>query len=333
MAKKKKLTPAEDLIDSLLEDIHPTEEESDGKETVFVMPDEPEGMEQKFSGPTAKEEKYEGPSAGEGGFQSPDDVFAEASITRPVDKTIPLPLPGQKSTPEVDLNTIKKSSHDLSDPHIDKLVVNPVKLMSNVMTHMDASLVQADSLKYAQQRILDLEVELDKLRSDFDELANASEIIKSKSDEWVLKLSHLEKERIEVEENKNKEISILRNSIQHKDKEIETINLKVSELELRLKNDFKKVRVRERELENRLELAKTEKSALMRAKDDQILELKRKMDQLYSELDNYRDKCLELNKTIEANQEQFKRTVRALKLALNNLEVKDEDVIPLKKAE
>jgi hypothetical protein len=42
---------------------------------------------------------------------------------------------------------------------------------------------------------------------------------------------------------------------------------------------------------------------------------------------------LELNKTIDVNQEQFKRTVRALRLALSNLEVKEESIVPLKKAE
>ena len=103
--------------------------------------------------------------------------------------------------------------------------------------------------------------------------------------------------------------------------------------ETRLKNDFKKIRVKERELENRLELARAEKAALLRSKDEYILDLKRKIDQLQSELDNYRSKVLELNKNLDSNQEQFKRTVRALRLALTNLEHKEGEPFPLKKAE
>jgi predicted nucleic acid-binding Zn-ribbon protein len=126
---------------------------------------------------------------------------------------------------------------------------------------------------------------------------------------------------------------IVKGTLQYKETEVGRARQKIEELEARLKSDFKKIRVRERELENRLELVKAEKTALLRAKDENILELKRKIDHLQSELDNYRGKVLELNKTIDANQEQFKRTVRALRLALSNLEVKEENVVPLKKAD
>ncbi|MNT53922.1 hypothetical protein D3C72_1910420 [compost metagenome] len=63
------------------------------------------------------------------------------------------------------------------------------------------------------------------------------------------------------------------------------------------------------------------------------MEQKRKVDQLSQELDNYRKKCLELNKALDANQDQFKRTERALRLALTNLESKEENLVPLKKAD
>ena len=100
---------------------------------------------------------------------------------------------------------------------------------------------------------------------------------------------------------------------------------------------MKKVRVRERELENRLELSKMEKVALVRTKDESILELKRKIDLMSVELDNYKTKCIELNQKIESNQEQFSRTVRALRLALTNLEANEHTLsitlAPLKKAE
>lgn len=205
--------------------------------------------------------------------------------------------------------------------------------VSNVLTNIDASLVQSENLKLAQSRILELETELEKLREENDELANAAEIVKIRAEEAGSRLVSLEKDRIEQAETYQSELVILRGSLQYREAELGKAKLKIEELEARLKNDFKKIRVRERELENRLELARAEKSALVRSKDDYILDLKRKVDQLQSELDNYRSKVIELNKTIESNQEQFKRTVRALRLALSNLETKDDSAFPLKKAD
>lgn len=203
----------------------------------------------------------------------------------------------------------------------------------SVYASSDATLAQAESLRIAQQRILDLEKEVEKYRLENEELASAGEIIRDRAEELTSRIFSLEKEKHEVTESLSNELILLKGSLQYKESEVGKARLKIEELEARLKSDFKKIRVRERELENRLELVKAEKTALLRAKDENILELKRKIDHLQSELDNYRDKVLELNKTIDLNQEQFKRTVRALRLALSNLEVKEENIVPLKKAE
>ncbi|MFP5519821.1 MAG: hypothetical protein ACLGGX_07955 [Bdellovibrionia bacterium] len=211
-------------------------------------------------------------------------------------------------------------------------IIKPGKV-SSVLTSVDASLAQAENLKIAQNRILELEKELDKLRFENEELASAADIIKTRGEEYLAKISNLEREKAEIVDAHQSEIIILKGNLQYKETEVAKSRVKIEELETRLKNDFKKIRVRERELENRLELAKAEKSALVRSKDEYILELKRKIDQLQGELDNYRSKVIELNKTLENNQEQFKRTVRALRLALSNLESKDENIVPLKKAE
>lgn len=201
------------------------------------------------------------------------------------------------------------------------------------MTHMDASLLQAENLRIAQSRILQLEEEVDRLRRDHEEVSSAADTVKNRSDEMMIRIQDLERERDEIRESGETELMILKGQLDFKEKELVKSLQKVEELEIRLKNDFRKIRVRERELENRLELVRAEKSTLVRSKDDSILELKRRVDQLQHEIENYRDKCLELNKTLDSQKEQFKRTARALKMALTNLEVKDEDVIPLKKAE
>lgn len=337
---------------------------AEGSDDVFSpenlnLPPLPES-ERQYSGPAASDDSYQGPSAGDGGYQSPADVFVSGGDeTRPSasseEKTVSI-----QGDPYAATNATATSTHAThltdaektlavsgfanaklgarrsAEPDV-KVSIGQLRgssgRSSSVFTNVDASLVQADNLKLAQQRLTELERELEKLRAENEELASAGDIIRTRADEYAIRLNSLEKEKREIEESHQSEVLILKGNLQYKESEVAKARIKVEELELRLKSDFKKIRVRERELENRLELVRAEKSALVRAKDESILDLKRKIDQLQSELDNYRGKTLELNKTIDSNQEQFKRTVRALRLALSNLEVKEENVVPLKKAD
>lgn len=202
----------------------------------------------------------------------------------------------------------------------------------------EAQFAQAQNLKMAQQRILELEKEVERLRKDNEVLSSASEISKQKIDDLVTQVYQLEKQKNDLREVNESELNIFKDGLAAKDSQILRLKNKVDELESRLSNDLKKVRVRERELENRLELAKAEKGALLRAKDDTILELKRKTENLEGEIEGYQNKIIELGQKLELNQEQFARTVRALRLALTNLEVSDGTspsitLAPLKKAE
>lgn len=332
--------------------------------------DVPEGFSHEAY-PSAEEERYNGPSSefesgASGDFVAPSSFHAEPpkdaafdEATRPVyssadsgeDKTVSI---------QQDFNAMSSVGATSAGTDADRTIAVEgfanarvgarkapdvdVKVSigsfrgggrgaANVMTSVDASLVQAESLRLAQHRILELEKENEHLRAENEELASAGEIIRSRADDLTVRISSLEKEKEEIQESAQSEILILKGNLQYKENEVAKARIKIDELETRLKSDFKKIRVRERELENRLELLRAEKSALVRSKDEYILEQKRKIDQLSQELDNYRKKCLELNKTIEANQDQVKRTERALRLALTNLEAKEENLVPLKKAE
>jgi hypothetical protein len=312
-----------------------------------------------------EDQKYQGPSAG-GGYQSFDDLAAvvnpvsaspgfesaeghENEATRalssqePSDRTASIHSPGagpsvrtagmdHEATVAADGFANRRSPKN--DPQ-EKVVIGSLRgsRAGNVFTTMDASLAQAENLKMAQQRILDLEKENDSLRQENEEVSSAAEIIRNRLEEMTARITTLDREKKDIQESAQNEVMILKGNLLFKESEVAKARLKIDELDTRLRNDFKKIRVKERELENRLELARAEKAALVRAKDENILELKRKVDQLQSEIDNYREKCLELNKTIDASGEQFKRTVRALWLALSNLESKDDNLVPFKKAD
>lgn len=305
---------------------------------------------------------YQGPSA-DAGYQSVDDLLNASESAPPAhepaphfesaeglenEATRPLASAPRDNDATASIATTGASDYEATvaadgfanrrkhtnEPQ-EKVVIGALRgnRSGQVYTNMDASLAQAENLKIAQQRILELERENDRLRQENEEVSSAADMIGTRIEELTARVGSLESEKEEIREAGRAEVMILKGNLQFKESEVAKSRLKVEELEMRLRTDFKKIRVKERELENRLELARAEKAALMRAKDETILELKRKIDQMQSEIDNYREKLLELNKTIDANQEQFKRTVRALRLALTNLEAKDENIVPLKKAD
>lgn len=197
-----------------------------------------------------------------------------------------------------------------------------------VYTSLDASLAQAETLKIAQSRIKELEVEIDRLRTENDDLASAGDVVTRRVEDLQIRLHRLEKEKSELAAQSKSEVLLLKGNLQFKETELSKTKAKLEDLDMRIKSDFRKIRVRERELENRLELVRGEKQALMRAKDEKILDLQRKLDQYKSELDLYRAKVQDLNKIMENQHDQMQKTIRALRIALVNLEHEDSNETP-----
>jgi chromosome segregation ATPase len=183
-----------------------------------------------------------------------------------------------------------------------------------------ASLVQSENFRIAQQKILDLETETERLRRENEALAAAGETIRKTADE--LKAEHeTSRRRLEqLKETYSQEKEILSASLSGKDRELKEWKSKVEEYEMRLSSNLQKIRVRERELENRLELVRMESTAVVRSKDEILLDLKRRLDQSQIELENYRQKSQEVHKSMTEKQELLRRTVKALRLALSMLE-------------
>ncbi len=232
------------------------------------------------------------------------------------------------------------SSQNSPGPHRSNVQAHsnpPPPVVNARPTGFEAQFVQSENLKISQQRIVELEKENEKLRKENEMLASANELAKQKNEELLIKSQAIERHKSELKEANESELRIFKEGLLAKDNEISRLKTKIEELEVRLANDLRKIRVRERELENRLDLMKLEKNALMRSKDESILELKRRCEIYETEIQSFQNKVLELNRKIEANQDQFGRTVRALRIALTNLEVNENTssitLAPMKKAE
>jgi chromosome segregation ATPase len=200
---------------------------------------------------------------------------------------------------------------------------------------LQSNLRQAENLRIAQERVAALEREVHELRKENELLVTAAEFSRQKMEELNEKVFELEKAKNQALEQAQIEMNVYRENLFQRDKDLERTKMKLEELETKFQRDLNRVRVRERELENRLELTRAEKNALLAAKDEKILDLKKKHDLLKQELEHSKSKFAALQAKSAAQQDQMARVIKTLRLALTHLESQSggASIHPLKKAD
>lgn len=219
-----------------------------------------------------------------------------------------------------ELKTSMKQQHEFGVPS----GKSGTTIAGNVFTSTEAALRQSESLRIAQSRITELEAEIERLRRENEKLATAGETLSRRADELIAKIENLEVQKKETERIHEEEKKVFRGQIQQKDRENSELRRQLEEMEARLENNFKKIRVRERELEHRLEIVRLESQTLISTKDKMILDLKRQIDQLTHENEYGKQKTQELFNQYKEKQETVRRVVRALRIALTILEGDDD---------
>lgn len=308
MGEKKSKALAMELIDDLLND---QEAKSNADSSAGASKKNEPQLDDKTVGIEGSEEASHAISS-----QEPlNDKTADINATVPV----------IESDPAGRALSSPSSSGPLSENRVRASVGRFGALRSSgAPTVTEAALAQSESLRIAQSRILELEQEIERLRLQNEELGAAGETLRRRTDELHADTQKLENDYQYAVSTFEQEKGILQSTKEALQKELELLRRKNEELELRISTNIQKIRVRERELENRLELVKMEGAALIRSKDEMILELKRQMDQLNMELNNFRSKNQELNRISTDKQEMLRRTVKALRLALSMLEGEEE---------
>tara|TARA_B100001248_G_scaffold262728_1_gene261742 strand:- start:14745 stop:15632 length:888 start_codon:yes stop_codon:yes gene_type:complete len=248
----------------------------------------------------------------------------ETSIVKKEDPTEKLELSGidlpkrqgdEPTSIQVTKSETKEQSHQ------------PVKAgITRVVQHLaEGKVEQAQALKIAQDKIHALEDLNTKLELELSELRSSGEVLYKNNQELKTEVESLNQKIRSVKDKYKSEIQHLETKLSSKNKEVQEHKMKVEALELQLKVDFQKIKSRERELENRLQIMKMENQALLRSKDELILELKRNLDELNMEIDNFKEKGRDLHISHENTKEKMRKSVKALRLALNLLEVDEED--------
>ena len=191
----------------------------------------------------------------------------------------------------------------------------------NIPVHI--TLKQSENLKVAQERIVALEQEIERLRTENEDLIATGDIFRERLDKVIAHNDKLKKTYEGSREEFQDEKKTLVDTLSDQNREIERIAIKNKELEKRLSNNIQHIRVRERELENRLELIKLDSQTLAREKDKYILDLKRKVDIMKMDLDTKKNKHNEVSQKLEGYRSQSRRAIRGLQMALHILRGSD----------
>jgi hypothetical protein len=181
-------------------------------------------------------------------------------------------------------------------------------------------LKQSENLRLAQDKINDLENELEELRRDNDELMSVADTFKALSEEYYEQMERLKTDLVDSRETAQQENRILKDTLQEKDKQLHELKQTNADLKSKVEANFKQIRKRERDLEYRLELVKAEEATLLKTKDKTILELRRRIDKLDQEMEAYREKNKEHYEKLQQQQQTVRAVVRALRIALTRLE-------------
>ncbi len=185
---------------------------------------------------------------------------------------------------------------------------------------VDGILKQSEHLRIAQDKINELERELDELRRQNHELSNDAESIATLNESYSGQIENLKMELTHIRLTLGEEIKILRHSMHEKDRHIAEMKQSNADLKGKVENNFKSIRKRERDLEYRLELAKVDEAALLKSKDKMILELRRDLEKKEQERGAFERKNKEHFQKIQEQQQTVRTVVRALRIALTRLE-------------
>ncbi|HBQ22077.1 MAG: hypothetical protein A2Z91_03585 [Deltaproteobacteria bacterium GWA2_38_16] len=173
-----------------------------------------------------------------------------------------------------------------------------------------------EQLSIAEKKASETEYEHKKMVEQHQDLLKRIELLTAENEEL--------RDRYGKEiKSREQELQTKTDKLLAQERKLDQANKKYEELKERVKRDIQHIRVREKELEAKLEILKKDSETLLMTKDKKLLEFKRKMDSLEYEIENIREKALHSEKKVQLWKERIERVLRALKLGTSLLESED----------
>ncbi len=182
-------------------------------------------------------------------------------------------------------------------------------------------------LRQAREQIGLLEGQLKHERAVSSEFAHLAQ-------EQDRRIDGFEREKTVALESAQKEFDDLKFEMKRRTDKIRVMELQVKEatetterLKERVRNDIRKIRTREKELENRLEIMKKDSEALLSSREQKIIELKRKLDLMEFNTDLIQDLLEKERQTATGLREKLAKAAQMMRVAGGLLGPDEEAVL------
>lgn len=179
-----------------------------------------------------------------------------------------------------------------------------------------------------KNNLLKLHVKLEKDIHEFQKKVRELEHIRSENKHTISRLEKEghEKERALIDQKDQAEFEkeSLLDRVRYLETELKESRDKYSSLKDRVRRDIRKIQSREKELETRLELIKRDSETLIRERDKQVLELKRKIDAMEFDLDLIQDRKVQAESNADKYVDKISRVAKTLQVAFGMLEEDDD---------
>ncbi|MFL5812984.1 MAG: hypothetical protein ACJ763_05355 [Bdellovibrionia bacterium] len=198
--------------------------------------------------------------------------------------------------------------------------------------------------KYLMLREQDVAILSNQLKSARDQIAQLEKKLREESgksgelehtvSESQKRIEEFEKEKALALQGLQAEIDELRFQNKTKTDKARLLESKVTEateeierLKVRVRTDIRKIRVREKELENKLEIVRKDSEALITARESKIMELKRKIDLLEFNIDLLQDQNAREKENSAQLRERLAKAAQVVRVAGGLLDAQGKAII------
>ena len=278
-------------------------DEIDEMTAVIPTPLEEESVEETYEDTNVMQQLDDATGVDE--FNADDLNFGaqEEEIEEPIqaaqEDSIPQ-TPAQEVTPTTAVNV---AEHMAYKEHHGEELTRYGETIKNLRDEREELLNQIQQL---QEKNESLKRDQLAMKAELDEKKIELSIVKKRHEKQVDELKYhldISNDKREVLEEKNKQF----------EREYENLNRKI-------KVDLNKVRSRERDLENKLEMLRSDAELQIRNRDQKILELKRKIDTLQFDVESIQVSERKVSTNNHQLEDKMQKVIRTLRRAIGELE-------------
>jgi chromosome segregation ATPase len=170
-----------------------------------------------------------------------------------------------------------------------------------------------------------------KLSSQVEELTNRSRELVAEVDVLRRRNESVQAENHELKDKFSGDMKVLQSEMEEKlrksgnyESQVDSLSREQQEWKAKVREELKRIKLKERELENKYELLKRDAQALLDSKDKHVLEVKKKNDALELEMESLEERLRRGNTILNAIDSKKKRLVETMRLAISLLESIDQ---------